>query len=195
MIIDPEKNLEENRKLKELIQRVEPVKAPWYFDARLQQRLAVKGNSPVKWFRPLVAVPVTAAATAFLLYISIPPQHDVDTAAPDGLLLPGLPPDEGRQSLENGGESIHAPALREEEIPLEAQGSSRGPSDEQTEPVRPASIRQEESRQRSGNVSLIVPGLQATGQSYSTAGSVSTVPDSLDSLSVEAVDSVLAPDR
>jgi len=192
--IESEDNSEKTRKLRELIRHVAPVNAPWYFHARLQQRLAAKTPGPVKWFRPLFAVPATAVAAAVLLFLSQPPRQEPGTTAPDGLVLPGLPPEQGDRSQNEGGDHPGPPRLETDSSP-EVRESSRGPSDDRPEPVRPASIRQAESRRGIEDGAGAGLSSPATSQFSVTAGSVSQAPDSLDSLHQHTADSILVQEK
>ncbi len=172
--MDQEQESPETHKLRELMSRLDRKRAPWYFDARLQQHLSDQSSFRRFFiFRPAFAIPLGTALAAVMLYVTLPDSTESLQGLPEPEQSLPAPQDDDRKDHESQGDSREAEDTQEYQ-PVD--GSPRRGPGGSSDPFIPSTVTpQAQSEESAPATSLTIEG---TPQDLQMA----IEPDSLDSL-------------
>ncbi len=172
--MDQEQESPETHRLRELMSRLDRKRAPWYFDARLQQHLS--GQSSFRRFfifRPVFAIPLGTALTAVMLYLALPDSTEPLQGLPEPEQALPAPQNDDRDGHESQSDSREAEDTQEYQ-PVD--GSPRRGPGGSSDPFIPSTVIPQAPSEENATATPLT--IEQTSQDLQVA----IEPDSLDSL-------------
>jgi hypothetical protein len=178
---EEEEKADESPELSSLLKRLPHETAPWYFEAKLKQRLAEGGTARRPFLlRPAFMLPLAGAAAAVVMFLALPRSAE---EVPD--FPPPDPVEQGRP-VKPSKQTQRRPTVPPNEFFKADTSPQRGPSADQNDPFLPTTITLPE--QNDQGASVVIPQLSV--DSSDTVATLVVTADSADSISNHPPDSL-----